>query len=705
MLIDLVVLAAVARAYVTLELAHTADGSVVASTALLATLRVGEPEQRYSLMLDFNHSEIEIDACVETQSRFYDVAGSHSDKITFEEDSAHDLRARGVFRASLRQHCSAINASVPPLRSEHRRFADNCVVAERCQGVLGLGRRSPLWEVWTGYTLSVAALHLGRDHPLFRSVDADADADAAKLALRCSHSPSERICEFEATLGGIDVVVDFHTDDSYVWLPHHIYALYMAERSLDDLPGARRLFRDRDLRHHNLINDAAESDRSHEHRRAVSADDDDDDDHHPLPRREVRLFHRALADARERAPEHSRYYQRSLRSDWFPLVFEPRADAGHGSDAVIVLDHELLVHVPGSAGSYGGVERSALETFVGRGAAVAHETRLLLRPHTWAPIGDDARPRVSIGNGVLRRFVLHRDLLRGHLLLEPHVVNEHLSALETAFATLLFTLFVRSLAHSIELLTPLALCMQRACPGCAHTERTERHHRRIETHSVWEAVLYFLSLGVAVAMAIRLTELLDDASSLLAYAWTALALNGVAWSAALFYSALADRDRRPAAGAYCWRAFRVGAIRYAGAEQTQLLGAFFVLLLLRREVLSSIGAVIMALLLAGNGARHLYHALRANYALAQQRHIGGGSGGPDLPSKSSDLLWVGFICVVLLGCDVVATVWVGWRLVLWPLLQSNSVIALFYAATLLIALKMVDRYSAAELEERRKKTS
>jgi hypothetical protein len=706
MLLPVIALIPFSYAYVSLDLLFSTEQAGVPSRAMVTSLRIGEPEQRFLLMLDFNHSHIEINSCLPKDSRFFDDEQGSTDKVAFEEDGFDDVRGRGIFRMRVQPHCTSEDRLI------HERFERNCVFPDRCQGVLGLGRHSPLWEVWQAYTLTLHALHLGHDNFFFKGDDDDDDAghhdDKRRNLLRCSQSRTERICEFEATLGGIDVLVDFHTDDAYIWVPQHIYALYMAERSLDDVVGAELLFDTKDLEWR-----MAER-RRHNDTVRVDPDDDDDDRAHPLHHHEVRLFREALEHSRKFAGDYSPYFRNSIEHEWYPLVFEPRGRNKGG--AVLVVDRDLLVYSPALASSFGGIERSASENIFGS-RLVSQETRLLLRPHNW----DDNR-RVSIGNGILKRYVLHRDLRRHTLLFELRITNEHLTAFETLLATILFTYFVRSLCYSIELMTPLAMCMQRACFACGHTEDAQTYHRRILSHSIYEGLIYVLTIALPFFLALHVRIFFDNVRAapwLFAYVWTTIGVDGFVLSFCIFYSANAHHMKRPPAGAYCWRSFRVASSRYSASEHLLLLGTLLILLVIRRDALSNVAAALIGLLMVGNGVRHFYHSFRAGLSMRRARTmLANASSGKksskaaaasdrrdDLPSWGSNFLWLSILFIEQFSMNLVATTAFVWRFILWPLILSHWLVALLLSLTAVVGLSVVDRYTDRELQDRAKFSS
>ena len=111
--------------------------------------------------------------------------------------------------------------------------------------------------------------------------------------------------------GGIDVVVDFHTHDSYIYVPQRIYALYMSSVSLGNVHGSKR------LRFGAERNETGDS-----RRRSIVSDDG------VLvapPAEQRKQFHARLEEARQRHADRSVYYRNSLHrftmSQWLPLRY------------------------------------------------------------------------------------------------------------------------------------------------------------------------------------------------------------------------------------------------------------------------------------------------------------------------------------------------------------------------------------------------
>lgn len=661
------VVGALARGnYVTLDLGFSADGATVPSRALIAQMRVGIPEERYGLMLDFNETRIEIDKCLREHSRTFNVAGAGTDVVLFEEEEFMDPELRDYFRMPVVEYCG-----VP--HSMKSLYYDNCL-SERCSGIIGLSPLSGVWEIWRAYTLSLESLHLGRRNPFFHSPPSRSSVDAVvadnHVVVDCRRDVAAGLCEFNATIGGIDVVVDFHTHDSYIYVPRQIYALYMSEVSLAEIHGSKKLVFD---------DNGQPADR-----RKRNTDD------------ARRQFHAKLAEARDKIADRSTYYRNSLHrftmSQWLPMVVEIKGSEG---DA-LVLDSDLLIHSPSWANSYAGAERSASEHFFGESSGL--QSTVLLKTNPDNPNSN----RVSIGNGLLRRYTLHVDRLESRMLIEERVIVEHLTSLELIALTILFTFYVRSVCYSDELLAPLALCVERRCRGCEQLESTTNQHRRASSHSFRESLLFLLVVVVPPIALVRLPVFVPHDwryASFYIWAWTTLIVNAFCLLANLWYSVSAAHGNRPASGSYCWRSFRIVLSRAACSEQLCLLGVFCLEVILRRESLgTSIGAVIGCIAIA-NATRHLYQVARFRISIMIARSVfKRSSGTKDYPTQPDDLIWAAFVTLVLLLLNFVATTLLFAYKVFYPVTTfSASLSILFVALSICAGFWIVHQYADAEM--------
>ena len=675
--------------FVTLDLSFSADSSAP-SRALLAMPRIGVPEQRYGLMLDFNESRIELNTCHRERSRTFTVAGRPSDFVLFEEEEFMRPELRDFFRLPVVDHCEPGGA-----RNMSAHFYDDCL-SDRCNGIIGLSPLSGVWEIWSAFTLTLEALHLGRTNPFFHEPpslsnlvdDGDDDDDPSDggadhhVEIACNRRRTESpggICEFDGVIGGIDVVVDFHTHDSYIYLPHRIYSLYMSGVSLDHVHGAKKF-------------SLSSNSTSRARKREVLFVEPPDE--------QLLHFHRHLADARDRIAERSIYYQHSLHrytmTEWLPIVVETREH--HGA---LVLDPDMLIHSPSYSNSYAGAERLASEHFFGEATGLL--PTVLLKPHPTEPTSSN---RVSIGNGLLRRYTLHVDVLRRRMLIEERVVVEHLTFAELAVAALLFTFFLFSVIYSLEFLAPVSLCIGRPC-SCGYVESVDKQYKRVSEHSLREALIFTIELVATPVVLARLPVFIPfsrHSAFFYAWAWSTLAVNGLCLLSNLMYSAFVARGQRPPSGAYCWRSFRIVLSRTATSEQLALLACFGLAVILRRDGLGTpLGAVLGALSIANN-VRYVYQVFRFNASVAVAR-VGGSdphltSSKNDLPGRSSNTMWGAFVLYVLFVLNTATTTIFFALHVFWPVTAfSASLSVLIVSLSICAGVWVVHQYADAEMQK------
>jgi hypothetical protein len=671
--------------FVSLELGFSADSASVPSRSLVTYLRIGIPEQRYGLMLDYNSTCIELDHCQRDRSRTFNIVGPPNDLVLLEEEEILNPELRGSFRLPVEEHCGVVHN----MRAQN--YYDNCL-SERCNGIIGMSPFSSVWEIFLGaYTLSLESLHLGRSNPFFHQppssnsalMDDDGFDNDDHVVVDCNPRAPSGLCEFEARIGGIDVVVDFHTHDSFIYLPHRIYSLYMSSIDIEDFHGSHRL-------NFSAIDEFADT---HHHRHTKR------DSLQIEPHREERdVFHDRLSDARERIADRSIYYRNSLHrftmSQWLPLVVELRGGTG-----ALVLDSDLLVHSPSYANSYAGVERSASEHFFSE-SAVLQQT-ILMKPHPTEPKSN----RVSIGNGILRRYTLHVDLLHHRMLIEERVIVEHLTWIEQLVATILFTYFLGSVTYSLELLTPLSLGIGHRKAGTDELESNDMQHKRISSHSLREAIFFVVILVVPPVVLARLPVFVPHSmryAYFYVWAWTTLAVNGICLLANLYYSLTVARGNRPAAGTFLWRSFRVGLSRAASAEHLVLLGIFCISLILRREGLGTPIAAVVGAITIANGVRQLY--LDARFKLSLWAIIDAHRESPiavrriDLPRRADNKLWGAYVVLVLFLVNTIAPAILFAAEVFWIVTKFSVASSILITALSVCAgLWVVNQYGAAEM--------
>jgi hypothetical protein len=326
--------------------------------------------------------------------------------------------------------------------------------------------------------------------------------------------------------------------------------------------------------------------------------------------------------------------------------------------------------------------------------------------------------RVSIGNGILKRYTLHRDLLRKRMLVETHVYNDHLTTLETVLATMLVTLYIRSLCYSFEVITPLALCLQHACRACLRIEDAHTRRRRVTAHSWWEASLHMFVLLVPPAMLIRLATFIDSGKEpwVYAYAWTSVGVNTLALLSILIYALVYQHNHAIPSGGLCWRTFRAATVRFAASEHLMLLGLLFILFVLRGHSFASLATFLVAIALVANAARHCYQVLRAGYTMftigmrALERAESGGANqleplihaehtpvGGDRPSPFANFWWLVFVILIEFLVNFGATVPFVWIFILYPFTGSHRLATLVVSLSMLIGVMSVHRFINAEV--------
>lgn len=223
-----IVASAAAQSYSTLDFEYSADVAEVPSRSLLATLNIGVPPLRKSLMVDFGRHDVEVEACVRKHSYTYDVNDT-SDVLLFEEEHLTDSQARASFRFSVLEHCTDVGQL-------GERFYKNCLGRD-CEGVVGLSRSSQFWQVWSAYTLGLDGIKLGRDHP--RMIG---PGDRQSPVVKCLPD-TPGVCDFNALIAGgspTDVYrVVFHTENSYTYLPEELYEQFTTTNSPIDLLDVR----------------------------------------------------------------------------------------------------------------------------------------------------------------------------------------------------------------------------------------------------------------------------------------------------------------------------------------------------------------------------------------------------------------------------------------------------------------------------------
>ena len=191
-------------AYLTLDIER---GSMTSPQHYLTTtITIGRPERRYKMLVDFSAHELDMRTCMSDASYTFESGRTSSDIVMLSDDALLDPVKRGIYRMRMRDHCDPLAA---PFNST------TCAAVVGCEGVLGVGARSPLWVKWSGVTITKQALHIGARHPYRLPPKTE--------RIACSGARTERLCEFEALFAGRRVRVDFHSHDSYIYVPADLH--------------------------------------------------------------------------------------------------------------------------------------------------------------------------------------------------------------------------------------------------------------------------------------------------------------------------------------------------------------------------------------------------------------------------------------------------------------------------------------------------
>jgi len=666
-----------------ISIALDQSSTQAASRVFTTHLSIGRPEKRYLVVVDFERSGIEMNLCMRDVSYTFNVAAldneTTSDLVLFSDDTLLDPVKRGIYRMAVREHCASDEpfSYVP------------CLGIAGCSGVLGVGTLSPIWIKWSALTLTHTALHFGPAHPLRQQEKSE--------KIRCSGALDERLCQFNATLAGRLVSVDFHADDSYIYVPSDIYHYYSDERNLygftnSQQRSALRVFKGRQR----LLDELA-----HEARRRNAT---------------RTLFADHLRNDRQLALQHNAYYRGTHDvtdlAAWPPLVLLPTSG---GVENLIVLDYDLLVFSPLYSGTYGKRARSsAMLPF----ADYMDSTRtLLLRPHANASIVD----RVSIGNVFFRHYTVHKDAVRNTLEIAERFSCDNLSDVEVLGGLYLYAYFVFSVCRVMWYVVTLTVSLNRRCPMCNVAMSPYRAHRAPPSLVALLGMLADAALvGIATWALIHIESFLRDAG-VVAHG-SDLSMRFVSWSWALaipnllVVSALLiggyGYAAAPADGTFCWRTFRWTLARAACSEQLALLGLLWMSQVLAADSLGTFLSVVIAAILFFSATHHFVHLVLyendfgttlewfirrvAPASRLQKSELPAGVGPPahtgNFPDTNVNVVWFAFVVVVLFLLNVVFASYVVLNYVVLPTLASGPITFLLYAFAFLAGMWLLDTY-------------
>jgi len=672
---------------------HLDQSSMQTPSRVFTTfISIGRPEKRYMVVVDFASNEIEMNLCMRDVSYTFNVAAIDnvtSDLILFDEDTLLDPVKRGIYRMPVREHC--VSNADPP-------FAYlPCLMLPKCAGVIGIGPRSPLWIKWSAVTLTHNSLHLGQTNPLRQTEKPD------KIICNVpdTSDEEERLCQFNATLAGRRVLVDFHSHDSFIYVPADIYRYYTEERNLYGFTNTQKRSALRLSHKRQTLLDALRANHSHEiHRQNAT---------------HAQFIERVRVE-RQLALQHSAYYRGTHEvtdlAAWPPLVLMPLSSSvvtgGSPTSNIVVLEYDLLVFSPLYSGTYGKRARSsAMMPF----ADYMDSTKtLLLRPFANATITD----RVSLGNVFFRHYKVHRDHVRNTLEIAERFTCDNLSDVEVLGGLFLYLYFVFSVCRVMWYSVTLTMSLNRRCPICSEPMSPYRVHRLPPT--------FITALGVladALLVGIVCWSLVHIESFLGAAETSELSENFLAWSwwlalpnilVVLLIMLASPGHAAPPDGTFCWRTFRWTVARAACSEQCALLGILWMSLILQTDSIGTLLSVLVAAIMFFSAAHHFIHLVlfesnfdtyllwfvrRALPVSMQPSNIQFSAPIPhtgNFPDANANVVWFAFSLLILLMLNLVFSTFVMLRYIVWPTLDSVPMTVLVYAFALLSAVWLLDTY-------------
>lgn len=688
------------------------QSSTTSPSRLLTTyISIGRPEKRYLVVVDFERNEIDLNLCMRERSYTFDVTeldNRTSDIVLFVDDTLVEPVKRGIYRLPIREHC----ASDEPFTYLP------CLTLDKCAGVLGLGPLSPLWIKWSSVTIAHNALHFGESNPR-----REARKDER---IRCAGALDERLCQFPATLAGRNVTVDFHSNDSYIYVPADIYRYYAEERNLYGFTNAQRRAALRvDARRQKLI------DALHNH--------DNTTTHLARHRNMTRAaFSERLRADHEVALAHSTYYRSTHDvtdlAEWPPLVLLPLSvrrlrNASHhhhhhrrqhdndddedaGTHNLVVLEYDLLVFSPLFSGTYGRRARSS-STLPFAGMMDSTRT-LMLRPFADASITD----RVSLGNVFFRHYRIYKDVVHNTLEITERFSCDNLSDVEVLGGLYLYAYFIFSVCRVMWYSVTLTMSLNRRCPVCNEAMSPYAPHRVPPSFLVLLGIAGdALLIGISVWSLVHIEAFLREAAAEM----SELAVNFVTWSwlmaapnilVVLFVLIGTPGQHAPPDGTFCWRTFRWTIAKAACSEQVALLGLLWMSLILQTDTLGTSLSVFIAALLFFSASHHFVHLVLfeqdfgttllhfvrrvspqsivsrpAPISVPFRPHTG------SFPDADVNTVWFAFSLLLLFLLNVVFTTVILLRYIVLPAVSESPWMAcLLYAFAFLAAMWLLDTY-------------
>lgn len=655
--------------YVTLELDTGSAKSP--SHVITTTITIGRPEKRYEMLVDFTRNEIDMKSCLHTVSYTFDVSpdsNNTSDVIMFSDDSLLDPVKRGIYRFPIREHCAADE----PLDSAQ------CNASPTCGGVLGLGPLSPIWLKWSSATITRSALNLGRTHPRQQTEKSE--------KLVCGED--SKLCSFNAIFAGRPVTVDFHSHDSYIYVPADIYERYTEERNLYGFTNAQK-------RSALQMRDARQ-------RARVNSQTDVDDSYNASSRI---LFAERLENERQLALQYSSYYrathENTDRANWPPIVALPLAsDSAPSTTNVIVIDYDLLVYSPHNSGTYG--KRRSISANVPFAEYANSMLTLMMRPHR----NDSITDRISLGNTFLRRYNMRIDRADNTVEIVEKFATDNLADVEVIGGLYLYVYFIYSVCRMMAYAVNLTVSLNRRCPTCAEPQSPYQQHNLpssplIVIGIVGDLLMLLTSLWLLMRVETILSDSpLPDAAPFLLWSWLLVIPNlGVM----LFSRFAAPTHRAAPDGSFCWRTFRSTVTYAACSQQISLLGLLWLSIILHTDTIGTTLSALISAAIFFSSVHHVVHVYLfehdfatcllefsrnkiARYPEDEQARKG------SFPDPQSNVLWFIFVVVVLVLLNAAASAVVTLRYVVVPVLNSLPLSTLIYGVAFLLALWMLETY-------------
>lgn len=654
--------------YVSLELKFGGEKTTT-SHLLTTTLTIGKPERRYEMLLDFTSNEIAMKYCMHSRSYTFDIGDNKtSDIVLFSDDTLLDPVKRGIYRFPITERCS----SSDPFPSTE------CLSSDSCGGVLGLGPKSPVWVKWSAATITKTALHLGMNNPrrLTEKEEKVACEDESKL------------CSFNAIFVGRPVVVDFHSHDSYIYVPNDIYQRYTEERNLYGFTNAQK----RTALHLQEARQAAR----------VYGSKIDVEENASEPNSQSRiLFAERLENERQLALQYSAYYRATHeitdRAAWPPIVLLPvqKQQQSSSTSNMIVLDFDLLVHSPLRSGSY-GLSSSRLSSSVPFAEYSNALMTLMLRPHANESITD----RVSLGNTFFRRYNVHRNYATNSIEIVEKFATENLANVEVLGGLYLYAFFIYSLCRMMSYSVTLSVSLNRRCSVCGEAMSPYAKHRLPPTLLSILAIFCDMLMLLIAGWLLQHVEtflsssVLPGAAAFSVWSWLLFVPNALV---VLVMAIASPGHNSPSDGTFCWRTFRLTVTYAACSEQVALLGLLWMTIILHTDTLGTTLSVFVAAAMFFSAVHHFSHVVLFEHDLATHLVAYFLRQQPSpakriFPSERANMTWFFFVLLVLFMLNIVLTLIVTLRYIVLPVLNSSTVAVVIYGLALLMALWLLETY-------------